>query len=584
MTKQNKKRVKPTLPKWRFYVVVSGIVLVFSAIISRFVFLQIVDAENLVAQGDNRTIRTKSDDVERGMIFDRNGIELAISTPVNTIWADPKVIAKDAVKHSKQLMLDPRWHALADVLHMNRKALITKVTQNPNRRFMYLKRQVEPAMANYVAKLKIPGVFLRRESKRYYPTSEISAHVVGFTNVDGQGIDGVEKLFDKDLSGVAGKRVIRKDAKNREIEVINAQASVAPENIYLTIDQRLQAMTYRALKSAVQSYQAASGSAVIVDVQTGEILALVNSPSYNPNNRSNVAIHQLRNRAITDIFEPGSTLKPLAVVSALEFGSYQSDAVIDTAPGWMRVGGSRVTDGRNNGKLSLAGVVQKSSNVGVAQLALSMPKEVFLNYFYNVGFGMPTGIELIGESGGLFGGRSRWSDFEIATLSFGYSVGVTTLQLAKVYSILGNDGVSMPLTILKRKSSDFNQGERVFSEGVTPKVLEMMESVIQDGGTGQAAQVKGYRVAGKTGTAIKAVAGGYGDDYIGIFAGVAPVSNPRFAVVVMINDPAGDYYHGGEVAAPVFSEIMSGALQLLNVAPDDLSPQQMYAGRDASNV
>lgn len=584
MARQQTKRSKTTLPTWRYYVVITGIVVVFAAILSRFVFLQVVDAKNLVEQGDNRTIRTKSDVVERGMIFDRNGIELAISIPVNTIWADPKVIAQDAIKQNKQLQQDPRWKALADVLHMDRKELVEKVTENPKRRFMYLKRQVEPAMANYVAQLKIPGVFLRRESKRYYPTSEISAHIVGFTNVDGIGIDGVEKLFDKDLSGVAGKRVIRKDAKNREIEVIDSQASIAPSNIYLTIDQRLQAMTYRALKSAVKSYQATSGSAVIVDVRTGEILALVNSPSYNPNNRSNVAIHQLRNRAITDIFEPGSTLKPLAVVSALEFGSYKSDAVIDTTPGWMRIGGSRVTDGKNNGKLSLAGVVQKSSNVGVAQLALSMPKEVFLNYFYNVGFGMPTGVELVGESGGLFGGRSRWSDFEIATLSFGYSVGVTTLQLAKVYSILGNDGVSMPLTILKKKTSGFDEGERVFSPGVTPKVLEMMESVIQDGGTGQAAQVEGYRVAGKTGTAIKAVAGGYGDDYIGIFAGVAPVSDPRFAVVVMINDPAGDYYHGGEVAAPVFSEIMSGALQLLNVAPDNLSPEQMYARRDASDV
>ncbi len=585
MTRTGATRNKAPQPvgQWRFVVVVAGVVMVFVALIARFFWLQVVQADDLIRKGDQRTVRTKSRDVERGMILDRNGQELAVSIPVNAIWADPKIINDYVQSSGVRLAKDDRWNALVDVLHLNRQKLTDNIVSNPTRRFMYLKRQVEPAMAEYVRQLKIPGIYLRKESRRYYPDGEITAHIVGFTNIDGQGIEGVEKSFNEQLTGSAGKRTIRKDARGREIEVIDQEDKVKPADVVLTIDQRIQSVTYKALKTAVASFGATSGSAVVVNVKNGEILALANSPSFNPNNRQGVEAHRFRNRAITDVFEPGSTVKPLAVLSALEFGSYQKDAVIDTSPGWMIVGGSRVTDSRNYGPLSLRGVIQKSSNVGVTHLALSMPKPFFLDMFYSMGFGNTTGLELIGESYGLFGDRHRWSDFELATLSFGYGLGVTTVQLAKMYSILGNDGVSQPLKIVKQEVAE--PGERIFTEGVTGNVLEMMESVVEKGGTGKRANVMGYRVAGKTGTSIKAVAGGYGDDYVGIFAGVAPVTNPELAVVIMINDPDGDYYHGGEVAAPVFSEVMAGALQILNVPPDNFEETQtVLSARRQNNV
>lgn len=421
-------------------------------------------------------------------------------------------------------------------------------------------------MADYVRALKIPGVYQRKESKRYYPNGEISAHLVGFTNLDAQGIDGIEKLYNKQLVGSNGSRKIRKDASNREIEVLEEVQPVAGQSLRLSIDQRIQAITYKALKKAVTSYGAASGSAVVVDVETGEVLALVNSPSYNPNNRAGVQNHRFRNRAVTDVYEPGSILKPVAVISALEFGSYKADEIIDTSPGYMRVGRARVQDSRNYGKLTMRGILQHSSNVGVAKLALSMPKEHLLDTFYNLGFGSDTGLGLIGESSGLFGDKQRWSKFELSTLSFGYGLSVTTAQLARMYAILGNDGVRMPLTILKQVNP--LHGERAISSSTAKSVLSMMESVLEEGGTGQKARVAGYRIAGKTGTSRIAGKGGYGSNYVGSFGGVGPASNPKLAVVVLINDPAGDYFYGNDVAGPAFSTIMGSSLRLLNIAPD----------------
>lgn len=556
----------PSLSAWRFYLVVTLIIAVFIGLVVRAAYLQVYSSEDLNRRSDNRTVRTKADDVERGMIVDRNGIELAVSVPVQAIWADPKVIAQYLDKTGIKLHQDRRWQALADVLHIKRSTLFKRVRKDPNRRFVYLKRQVEPAMADYVNALKIKGVYQRKESKRYYPNGEISAHLVGFTNLDAQGIDGIEKLFNQNLVGTNGRRKIRKDASNREIEVLEKVAAIAPQSVTLSIDHRIQAVAYKALKKAVTSHDATSGSAIVVDVKTGEVLALVNSPSYNPNNRTGVQRHRFRNRAVTDVYEPGSILKPVAVISALEFGSYKVDDLIDTAPGYLRVGRARVRDERNYGELTMRGILQNSSNVGVAKLALSIPTEHLLDMFYHLGFGSQTGIGLIGESEGLFGDKASWSDFELATLSFGYSLSVTTVQLARMYSILGNDGIRLPLSILKQTQAV--EGERVISTQTARQVLAMLESVVEDEGTGRKARVPGYRISGKTGTARIAGKGGYGSNYVGSFGGVAPVADPQLAVVVLVNDPAGDYFYGNDVAGPAFSTIMGNSLRILNIAPD----------------
>ena len=562
----NKNNKTPSVMPWRFVLVLSAITLIFIGLGARAAYLQILNADDLSRRSDNRTVRTKADDVQRGMILDRNGLELAVSVPVQAIWADPKVIAQNAEANGMNVAQDKRWQALADVLHIKRDKLFERVTNNPKKRFVYLKRQVEPAMANYVKQLKIPGVYQRKESKRYYPNGEISAHLIGFTNLDAEGIDGIEKLYDKQLTGSNGKRTVRKDAKGREVEVLETVAPVAGKNLTLSIDQRIQSVAYTAVKSAVATYNAASGSALVVDVKTGEVLALVNSPSYNPNNRSGVKSHRFRNRAVTDMYEAGSILKPLAVIAALEFGSYTMSDLIDTSPGYMRVGGARVSDSRNYGELDMRGILQHSSNVGTTKLALSVPKENFLDTYYNLGFGSPTGLHLIGESAGMLGDETHISKFEIATLSFGYRLAVTTAQLARMYATLGNHGKRMPLSILKLDQAP--EGEQVLARSTTDNVLTMLESVLEEGGTGQKAVVPGYRIAGKTGTARLALNGSYGSDYIGSFGGVGPASDPKLAVVVMIYDPAGDYFYGNDVAGPAFSTIMGTSLRLLNVPPD----------------
>ncbi|TRY31934.1 penicillin-binding transpeptidase domain-containing protein [Aliiglaciecola sp. M165] len=560
--KQAKQKIAPSLMQWRFVVVVVAILMVFGVLTVRAAYIQVINPDQLIEEGDNRTLRVLNSEVYRGLITDRNGEQLAVSVPAKAVWAHPPTINNP----DKNALHDVRrWEALAKVLGRDVDQLIKKATDE-NRKFVYLQRQVSPAMATFVKNLKIPGVHLVDESRRFYPAGEVSAHLIGFTNVDDEGIEGIEKLYDKWLSGTPDSRTIRRDAKGRQVEVLDEAKGKEPQDIQLTIDQRIQALAFRELKSAVHYYRATSGSAVVVDVNTGEVLAMVNSPSFNPNNRKGVSARLIRNRAITDTFEPGSSVKPLAVLSALEFGSAKAATVLDTSPGWRRLGGSIVRDSKNYGKLDLTGIIQKSSNVGTSKLALSVPKEFFLDMYYNMGLMSDTGTNLIGETQGLFNEQRRWSDFELSTLSFGYGLTVTTMQLARMYAILGNGGVKQPLNIIM--SDEQKETERVLSEVHATQVLEMMESVLDEGGSGTKAQVPGYRVAGKTGTSRKAVKGGYGEQYVNIFAGVAPVSDPQLAVVVLINEPKGDLYYGGDTAAPVFGQIMSTSLQLLNVAPD----------------
>ncbi|MBA6288114.1 penicillin-binding transpeptidase domain-containing protein [Colwellia sp. MB3u-4] len=554
----------PNTVAWRFYVVLAAVVLIYAGLMARTAYIQVFEPDMLKKQGDNRSLRTNTKTVQRGSIVDRNGHELAISVPVETVWADPKIIFD-----TNALSMTKHWQALADVLGQDVSELKARVTENASKRFVYIERKVAPAMAVYIQELKIPGIHLRKESKRFYPAGEISAHLVGFTNVDDKGIEGVERVYDQLLTGENGEKQYRKDAKGRKIEILSVKAATPPEKITLSIDQRIQALAYRELKGAVKAFKATSGSAVVTNVNTGEVLALVNSPSYNPNNRSGVAIHRFRNRAITDIYEPGSTMKPLTVLTALEFGSIKKDSIIDTYPGWMRLGGSRVSDPRYLGKITLSELLVHSSNMGTTKLALSVPKNYLIDKFFDAGFSEDTGTGLVGESSGMMHDRPRWSKFELATLSWGHGVAITPIQLARFYTTLANGGIKMPLTILKQDAASLakQKQERIFSAENSQNVVELLENVVNQHYT--VAKVDGYRVGGKSGTAIKAFAGGYGDDYVGLFAGIAPISDPEIAVVVVINDPGGDLYHGGEVAAPVFSRIMKGTLRLLNVPPDD---------------
>ncbi len=568
--KQAKGKAKPSIVQWRFLTVLVVISMVFTGLAVRAAYIQVIEPDMLIEQGDKRTVRTHKRQVHRGLIYDRNGEELAVSVPVRAIWADPKVI------HQRGALLEEkRWQALADVLGRDMDDLLGRVS-NPKRRFVYLQRQVSEAMADYVAQLKIPGIYLRHESRRYYPTGEVSSHLIGFTDVDDQGLEGIERIYNDLLSGSPASRKVRQDIKGRPVELLSESEGKEPKDIHLTIDQRIQALAYKELKKSVALLNATSGSAVVADVHTGEILALVNSPSFNPNNRRGVSAHRIRNRAITDTFEPGSTVKPLAVVSALEMGTADLSTIVKTSPGYMRIGGRYVRDGKNHGDLDLTGIIQKSSNMGTSKLALSVPKRNFIDLYYNMGLIGDTGSNLLGESGGIFHERSRWSDFELATLSFGYGISVTTLQLARMYATLGNGGVRMPLTIIKQEKQ-FDYSERALAEDTANTVVAMMETVVMDGGTATKAQVPGYRVAGKTGTSRKAVAGGYGEEYVNIFAGLAPVSNPQVVVVVLINEPAGDLYYAGDTAAPVFAKVMSGTLQMLNIPPDDKTVSSLAA-------
>ncbi|CAK3944913.1 penicillin-binding transpeptidase domain-containing protein [Vibrio crassostreae] len=568
VNKSTKERVKsekdsdPILIKWRFNVVIAFVFLAFAALVGRVAYIQIIEPDNLIRQGDLRSVRVKAIPSARGIISDRNGEPLAVSVPVEAVWADPKTI----FDKNGMAQID-RWYALADVLGLERQSMIDKISSNKSRRFIYLQRQVSPAMAKYIRELKLVGVGLKAESRRYYPAGEVSAHLIGVTGIDGHGLEGVERSYDKWLTGEAGKRTIRKDRYGRVVENIALEEREEGKPLELTIDQRLQAIAYRAIKQAVADHKATSGSAVLLDVKTGAVLAMVNAPSYNPNNRADLQSFKMRNRVLTDAMEPGSTVKPFVVLAALENGTADPDIVIDTGNGIMQIGGSRVRDSSKVGKADLALILKKSSNIGVAKLALNMPLEALLGMYSSVGLGEMSGLNLVGETSGIFPNRRRWSKFEIATLAFGYGLSVTPMQLAHAYATLANKGMYEPIHIIKSNDQDFSK--QIIKRENAELVLNMLEGVTQKGGTATRAAVPGYRVAAKTGTSRKAEAGGYSDEYIAVTAGFAPVSDPRVALVVVVNEPQGDLYYGGSVAAPVFSEIMKGALQILNVPADE---------------
>ncbi|EIO9263282.1 peptidoglycan glycosyltransferase FtsI [Vibrio alginolyticus] len=555
------------LIRWRFHLLLFFVFCAFALLVARVAYIQIIEPDNLIKQGDLRSVRVKSIPSARGIISDRNGEPLAVSVPVEAVWADPATIFKESA-----LSQTKSWHALADVLGIDRQGLIDKIKRNEKRRFIYLQRQVSPAMANYIRELKLPGVGLKSESRRYYPAGEVSAHLVGVTGIDGHGLEGVERSYDEWLTGAAGKKTIRKDRYGRVVENIAWQDKQEGKSLQLTIDQRLQAIAYRAIKQAVADHRATSGSVVMLDVKTGAVLAMVNAPSYNPNNRSDWQSYQMRNRVITDSMEPGSTIKPFVILAALENGIADKDTIVDTGNGVLRLGGSRVRDVSRVGKASLTTILKKSSNIGVTKLAMQMPVEALLGLYSSVGFGELSGLNLVGEVTGIFPTRTRWSPIERATIAFGYGLSITPIQLAHAYATLGNLGKYEPIHIIE--SNDHGMSRQVVSAKYARQVLDMLETVTQKGGSARRAAVPGYRVGAKTGTSRKASAGGYSDEYITYTAGLAPVSDPRIALVVIVNEPQGDDYYGGSVASPVFSEIMKGALQILNVAPDENKFQQ----------
>lgn len=566
MSRQAKRKQKPQLIHWRLYVLVAFVCLMFVSLVGRAAFIQIIEPEKLRHESDMRTLRTTSSEVHRGLITDRNGEMLAVSVPVRAVWADPKII------HANNSIDDRRrWQALADVLQLPEEKLLSRVKKNPKRRFIYLKRQVTPAVAEYIKQLRLKGVYLKAESRRYYPAGETVAQLVGITNIDDNGIEGIERAYNSWLTGTPSKEKVRKSRDGHVVERLGViEEGEKPNDLVLSIDQRIQALAYRELKKATEYNQATSGSIVVMDVHTGEVLAMANTPSYNPNSREDLQSYRMRNRALTDTYEPGSTIKPFVVAAALESGVVKLDEIIPTSPGWMRIGGRQVRDSRNYGDMSLAKIIQKSSNMGVSKLSLRMPVQELLGTYQSMGLGNYTGINLIGESAGLMHERHRWSDFERATLSFGYGFTATPLQLTRMYATLGSGGVLNPVSILKLKQPP--KGKRVLDEKVARELIKMMVGVTEKGGTALQAHIDGYPVAGKTGTSRKAVAGGYGDDYVALFAGIAPANNPRLAITVVVNDPKSDRYYGGDVAAPVFAKVMSASLQMLNVEP--ISPQE----------
>lgn len=547
---------------WRFALLCGGIFLFMVGLMVRTAYLQVIAPDKLVREGDMRSLRVQEVPTARGMISDRDGRPLAVSVPVNAIWADPKEVADHG-----GITLDTRWKALADALKLPMDQVAAKVNANPNGRFVYLARQVDPAIAEYIRKLKLPGINLRQESRRYYPSGEVTSHLIGFTNIDGQGIEGVEKSFDRWLTGQPGERTVRKDRFGRVIEDISSVDSQAAHNLTLSIDERLQALVYRELNNAVAFNKAESGTAVLVDVNTGEVLAMANSPSYNPNNLSSASADSIRNRAITDTFEPGSTVKPMGVMTALQRNVVTPNTVLNTVP--FYVNGHEIRDVARYPELSLTGVLQKSSNVGMSHLALAMPASALMDTYTRFGLGKPTNLGLVGEVTGMLPRRQRWADIERATFAFGYGLTVTPLQLARVYATIGSGGIYRPLSITKVDPPV--PGERVYPESIVRTVAHMMESVALPGGGGTKAAVKGYRIAIKTGTAKKIGPDGkYINKYIAYTAGVAPASNPRFALVVVINDPQAGKYYGGAVSAPVFGAIMGGVLRTMNIEPDAL--------------
>ena len=545
------------LPGGRSRVLAAVILLGLIGLAGRAAYLQGMHKGFLQQKGESRYSRVVEISAHRGMITDRHGEPLAISTPVESVWASPKDMEITTSQIKK----------LAEIIGMN-SVEIQKKIEGPRRDFVYLKRHLPPEIAARVVELNMPGVFLRREFRRYYPAGELTAHMLGFTDMDDNGQEGVELAWQNDLAGKPGSRRVIRDRKKRIVEDIESIRVPRPgRDMALSIDSKIQHLAYRELKQAVEASKSEAGGIVVLDAQTGEVLALANLPVYNPNNRGNIKSERTRNRALTDVFEPGSTLKPFTVAAALETGQISPDTIFQTAPGTLTIGKATIRDSHREGPLTVSQVIQKSSNVGSAKIALSLPSKTLWEILSQSGFGVSTGSGFPGEVTGRLKPHKTWRPIEQATMSYGHGISVSLIQLARAYTLFAAEGELKPVSLLKLDAPA--TGERVISRATALAVSRMLEMVVRPGGTATRAQISGYRVAGKTGTAHKVEGNGYAKDrYISTFVGYAPASSPRLIIAVMLDEPSAGQYFGGVVAAPVFSKVMDGALRIMSVPHD----------------
>ena len=545
------------LPVWRARVVMCVLLAAFGVLAARTLYLQSMRTEFLQEKGEARYSRVLEIPGTRGRVLDRNGEALAISTPVQSVWAIPGDVEATGAQLQK----------LARLLGVEARELRRKFADT-SRDFAYLKRQIAPEQAEQVARLGLAGIYQHREYRRYYPGGEVTAHVVGFTGVDEAGQEGVELAFQSHLGGVPGSRRVIKDRLGRVVEDVESiRAAQDGQDLRLAIDGKIQSLAYAALKSAVAAHKAKAGALVAIDVRTGEVLALANLPSFNPNNRSRLSGAQLRNRVLTDTFEPGSTLKPFTVALALEQGRVNAASVVSSGRESLRIAGYTIRDPHPDGTVNVAEVIQRSSNVGAAKLALSLRREDLWRMFESAGFGAPPQLGFPGEASGRLRPAGTWRPVEQATMAYGHGISVSLMQLARAYTMFARDGELVPVTLLK--SPQAAAGTRVLSVRTARAVRAMLELAVQPGGTAPRARIMGWRVAGKTGTAHKQDNGGYAPDkYIASFVGLAPASEPRLVIAVMIDEPSAGQYYGGVVAAPVFAQVAQGALRLLNVPHD----------------
>ena len=552
--------------RWRSSLILGVVLLGAAGLVARAVELQLLDHGFLAKQGDDRSMRVVKIAAHRGAITDRNGEPLAVSTPVDSVWVNPQELNDNI----DQL---PR---LAKALKEDQQWLARRITSNLDREFLYLVRHMPPDQAAHIKALGIPGVYLMREYRRYYPAGEVAGHILGFTTVDDKGQEGLELGFDQLMNGEDGAKRVIQDMYGHYVENVESISAPRPgRDLVTSIDLRIQYLAYRELKAAMQEYRAHAGTVIVLDVDTGEVLAMVNQPSFNPNDRDQLKPDLYRNRAVTDIFEPGSSVKPFIMAAALASGQYRPDSVVDTSPGFFKVGNTVEEDEHNLGVIDLATILAKSSNVGTAKVALSLKPEQIWSTLTALGLGQVTGGGYPGESAGMLSNYSHWRPVGIATLSHGYGLSVTPLQLAHAYATIGAGGIKRPISF--ERVSGPVPGEQVLDPKVAHDLIQLMEQVVEKGGTATRAALIGYRVSGKTGTAFKSIAGGYSTDRImAVFAGLVPASHPKLATVVVIDEPSRDMHEvgtlaqGGSVAAPVFASVMSGALRLMDVPPDDL--------------
>jgi cell division protein FtsI (penicillin-binding protein 3) len=565
---------KPLAP-WRRLAVLAVFVSCVLVLSARAFDLQILRSDFFQRQGDARQLRIVAIPAHRGEILDRNGEPFAVSTPVSSVWINPQ-----------QALLDSsRLPQLAKLLQINSTTLVERIHKNRKREFMYLKRHVSPELAAAVTEINVAGVALQNEYKRYYPSGEVAANLIGFSDIDDNGQEGIELAYDSWLKGTPGKKKVIRDRLGRAFDDVERIRVVEPgKPIELSIDKRLQYLTYRTLKATVLKHNAVAGSAVVMDVHTGEVLAMVNLPSFNANDRSKLRVEAIRNRAVTDVFEPGSTMKPMSLAAALETSRWKPYYKVETAPGYMRVQGNMIRDTKNYGDLDVGGVIAKSSNVGISKIILAIDAEQQWDMYQKFGFGHDTGSGYPGEASGHTSLSALQNDFERASMAFGYGISVTPLQLVRAYAALADDGVIKPVSFLKLDKHTAVEGERIMRIETARAIRKMMQKVVSDDGTGKLAQVANYSVAGKTGTVHKFVTGGYAEDrYLSVFAGMVPADEPELAMVVMLDEPRKGQHFGGQVAAPVFSTVMSGAMRLFDVPPDNIAKQRLVLNPEKIN-